>query len=185
MLRNWAKLTILPVLAAALWLAGCSDLAAPTEPPLAAPEASTSFIPTPSERLAGSIPAFDVSKTIGPEGGSLGITGYTMTVPRNAVAQPTVFTFTSATNGYVQVKATATAVGSSDPNDVGRAGFDTPVLISLSYDSAGGLPKWLKLVLAYVAPDGQLEYVPSSINVVKKVVTGAVTHFSDYALALP
>lgn len=183
--RNWKRLSAMPLLAAALWVAACSEQIAPTEPLLTPAQAELNRSERSASRLAGSIPEFDVSATIGPEGGSLGVEGYTLTVPRNAVSEPTVFTFASIDNGYIQVQSTATTVGSSDLNDVGRAGFKTPVLISLSYSSAGGVPSWLKLVLAYVGPDGTLEPVPSRFNVARKVVTGAVSHFSDYALVMP
>jgi hypothetical protein len=189
MFSNWKQLTVLPLMAAMLWVAGCSDQDGPLSPaqqPLAPAEAALHTGQSAGGAVAGNIPEFNVSETIGPEGGSLGIPGYTLTVPRNAVREATVFTFASVNNGYVQIKATATAVGSSDLNDVGRAGFSIPVQVSLSYESAaGGLPQWLKLVIAYVRPDGQLESVPSKINPVKRVVTGAVSHFSEYVLAMP
>jgi hypothetical protein len=120
---------------------------------------------------------------IGPEGGSIGTDGFFLTVPRGAVKEPTVFNFRSANTGYVAVVLTATSPGSPTVNDVGAAGFPIPLTLSLSYEPAGGMPKWSRLVVAWVRPDGSLEPVPSGFNPVLRVIVGKIDHFSQFTLA--
>jgi hypothetical protein len=137
------------------------------------------------QKVHGELPAFSVSGVIGRQGGSIGVPGYTLTVPRNAVSAPTVFTFTSVNDGYMQVRATATAVGSDDVNDVGRAGFRTPVYIQMSFHPAGGPQAWSRLAMAWLGDDGTIHTVPTYVNVAQKVVTGRAQHFSEYLLVWP
>jgi hypothetical protein len=136
-------------------------------------------------KVQGSMPAFSVSGVIGAEGGTIGIPGYTLTVPRNAVLEPAVFTFESVDNGYMQIRATATSVGSARVNDVGSAGFRTPVQIRLTYHPAGGVPAWQRLRMGWVRPDGEIVAIPTRLNVARWTVTGHASHFSEYALIWP
>ncbi|MBW3655844.1 MAG: hypothetical protein KY444_07035 [Gemmatimonadetes bacterium] len=170
--------------AAALLLAGCADRGGTGEALL--PEGAASSVQGGGgslSKMAGSIPVFAVEKLIGADGGELGVPGYILSVPRGAVSQPTLFTFESVNNGYVEVRLTATSAGSSTHNDVGRAGFAVPVALSITYEPAGGLPSWLRLVVAWVRPDGALEAVPSLINPAAKTITGKLNHFSQYVVA--
>lgn len=179
---KWIRLRTLPVLFAAAAAAGCADApGALIEPPadLAASAASAGNL----QKVQGSIPAFSVAAVIGPDGGSLGVPGYVLTVPRGAVAQPTRFTFESVSSGYVEVRLTATAEGSDDVNDVGRGGFAVPVSLGIGYEPAGGMPRWARLVVAWVRDDGSLERVPSGFDPVRRLVIGRLSHFSQYAVA--
>jgi hypothetical protein len=168
---------------AALLLAGCAERGGKGETLL--PEAAAPSMQGAGSlsKMAGSIPVFDVQKQIGADGGELGVPGYRLVVPRGAVSQPTLFTFQSVNNGYLEVKLTATSGGSAVHNDVGQAGFAVPVALSIAYEPAGGVRSWLRLVVAWVRPDGELDPVPSFINPSAKTVTGKLDHFSQYVVA--
>lgn len=183
MFRSWLRSRTLPALIL-LAVAGCVDAGLPTgaEPP--APGALSAARSTGElEKVSGVMPAFFVEAVIGAEGGSLGVPGYTLTVPRGAVQQPTHFTFESVASGSVEVRLTATSLDSRIANDVGSVGFRVPVLLSFSYEPSGGMPRWARMVVAYVRDDGSLERVPSTINPPMRLITGRLGHFSQYALA--
>jgi hypothetical protein len=99
------------------------------------------------------------------------------------VSEPTRFTFSSVHEGFAEVRLTATAVGSEAHNDVGMRGFTVPVVVALSFEPAGGMPRWSRLVLAWVRPDGGLEAVPSYLDPSSKRIVGRLGHFSQYAVA--
>jgi hypothetical protein len=185
MRRRLLARPLLSALVVGLLAAGCESSTAPGLPePLAPPLHPTlAAAPQPYEQVEGTVPSFDLEAVIGPEGGSIGTTGFYLTVPRGAVKEPTVFTFRSANTGYVAVVLTATSPGSRTQNDVGAAGFPIPLTLSLSYEPAGGMPKWAQLVVAWVRPDGTLEPVPSGFNPVLRVIVGKIDHFSQFTLA--
>jgi hypothetical protein len=171
---------LLPALLLAVW--GCEAPPAPAERPLPTEPALSRNDPQSLTRVAGAIPEFYVEAVIGPEGGDLGVPGFTLRVPRGAVSAPARFTFESVHEGYVEVKLTATAVGSSTPNDVGAAGFRVPLLLGLSVDPAGGMREWSRLVVVRVLPDGALQPLPSTYNPVLRMLVGSVDHFSTFAM---
>lgn len=170
----------LPVLFAIAALAGCADAPHTLIEPAAPAFASTG---RELQKVQGSLPEFHVEAVIGAEGGSFGVPGYTVIVPRHAVAQPTRFTFESLRSGYLEVRLTATELGSGDENGVGRRGFATPVLLSIGYEPAGGMPQWARLVVAWVRDDGSLERVPTGFDPVRRQIVGRLSHFSQYAVA--
>ena len=170
----------LPVLLAAALLASCD--AGPTETTLS--PASSPLLATSGslQKIDGTLPQFAAEAVIGPLGGSLGVPGYRLVVPPGAVVSSTRFTFQSLNNGYVEVRLTATSLGSSVPNDVGAAGFAVPLWLELNYGS-GGQKTWQRYVVAWARPDGVLEEVPSTVDQSRKVVVGRISHFSLYAAA--
>lgn len=179
---TWIRAATLSACLAALGTAACSDASGPdATPPSSALEALGGQGTL--QKVDGSLPEFSVEAVIGAEGGSLGVPGYVLYVSRGSVAQPTRFTFESVNDGYVEVRLTATAVGSETVNDVGAAGFTVPVHVAISYEPAGGMPRWSRLVLAWVRPGGTLERVPSYLDPVGRRVVGRLGHFSQYALA--
>jgi hypothetical protein len=185
MRRRLLARPLLTALAVGLMAAGCESSTAPVPAePLGPPlHPSLAAAPQPYEQVEGSIPSFSMEAVIGPEGGSLGANGFYLSVPRGAVKQPTVFHFRSANTGYVAVVLTATSPGSRTVNDVGAAGFPIPLTLSLSYEPAGGMPKWARMVVAWVRPDGSLQPVPSGFNPVQRVIVGKIDHFSQFTLA--
>jgi hypothetical protein len=173
-----AHLTSLLLLA--VW--GCEAPPAPAERPLPTEPSSSWLQGQQLTKVAGSIPSFYVEAVIGPEGGELGVPGFTLRVPRGAVEAPALFTFESLDDGYVEVKLTATAVGSRTVNDVGAGGFRVPVMLGLSVDPSGGMREWSRLVVVRVLPDGALQPLPSTYNPVLRMLVGSVDHFSTFAM---
>jgi hypothetical protein len=170
------------VLLAGIALAACADGGDPAQR-LLQPDAPRADISGGWHKVAGSMPQFRVSAVIDENGGSLGYGGYSLLVPAKAVSAPTQFVFESTGEGYLEVRLSATRVGSAQLNDVGAAGFTVPVVLSEQADAAGGLPAWNRLVIAWDRPDGTLEPVPSAINPATKVITGRLSHFSQYVVA--
>jgi hypothetical protein len=174
---HWIRLLTLPALLASV-LAGCADAPqALVEPP------SLTLSTKELRKVEGSIPAFHVEQVVGPEGAVLGVPGYTLTVPRGAVAEPTRFVFESLASGYVEVRLTATSLGAATENDVGVRGFGVPLLLAFSYEPAGGMPQWARLVVAWVRDDGTLERVPSGFDPRQRLIIGRLSHFSQYTVA--
>jgi hypothetical protein len=178
--RPWLRRTLLAL--AGLALAACSEHGDPAQR-LLQPDAPRAESRAGWQKVAGTMPAFRVSAVIDASGGSIGVPGYTLTVPARAVAQPTEFVFESVGEGYLAVRLSATSVGSRTANDIGEAGFTVPVLLSEQVDAAGGMPQWNRMVIAWDRPDGVLDPVPSSINPATKVLTGRLSHFSQYVVA--
>jgi hypothetical protein len=165
-----------------LALASCADGAGPT---LTAPGEAPSLARNRGElqKVAAPMPSFSLKAVIGREGGSLGVPGYTLTVPRGAVSAPTLFTFASVPSGNVEVHLTATSLDSKVRNDVGAAGFTLPVILSFPCETAGGMPAWSRLVIVRVEADGTFTRMPSTFNPVARVISGRLSSFSQYALA--
>lgn len=183
--KRWS-LSVFTVLSAALVFAACEQ--APLETKLA-PEGSAQLSTSEAtyQKLTGEIPTFSASGEIGPEGGTIpGAEGFKLVVPAGAVKERTLFEFASKNSGYVEVSLHATAVGSTDRNGVGRAGFSKPVQIHISFHPQGGPSEWKKYRVVWVREDGALApvktllYPGSSFTAV-----GYVPHFSDYAVGFP
>ena len=123
-----------------------------------------------------------VSSIIDENGGSLSIGNHVLTVPVGAVDGPTTFTMSKLVD-EIEVGLTATRLL---PNDVGHAGFNVPVTLSLSYENAAEVPANLgQLRILWVKSNGQLEPQPSSLDAADHVVVGSLSHFSKYALGDP
>jgi hypothetical protein len=123
-----------------------------------------------------------VSSIIDENGGSLSIGNHVLTVPVGAVDGPTTFTMTKLVD-EIEVGLTATRLL---PNDVGHAGFNVPVTLSLSYANAAEVPANLaSLRVLWVKANGQMEPQPSALDTDGHVVVGTLSHFSKYALGDP
>lgn len=123
-----------------------------------------------------------VSSIIDENGGSLSIGNHVLTVPVGAVDGPTTFTMTKLVD-QIEVGLTATRLL---PNDVGHAGFNVPVTLSLSYANAAEVPANLSsLRILWVKADGRMEPQPSALDADGHVVVGTLSHFSKYALGDP
>jgi len=174
---SWFRRGLLVV--AAIGLAACADGSGPADrllqpkAPVAAKSAHHSLT-----KVAGETGGFTVSGMINRQGGSISYGGYTLVVPRNSVQHPTVFTLHALSSGYLEVELTATSTGSWTPNDIGLRGFSVPVQLSIPVDGAVQADG---LVVAWVRPDGELEAMPSTTA--DGVVTGRLTHFSQYTAA--
>ncbi len=193
MKRNWMRLGAMPLLAAALWLTGCSDQGtplAPADPPaVRGPSESLSLTSDVGTILTGASPdlAQRVNEVvIGPRGGSVYVSLHYLYVPVGAVSQPTVFRVELPGDGTIGAALTATSVGSSRENDVGEAGFRRPVFLTFSYAYATNPPADpFQLRVLWARPDGTFQAQPTLVNPFLKLATARLTHFSDYILAIP
>lgn len=140
-------------------------------------------------RIPSEISDLQVSQLIGVEGGVLNLAGHTLSVPVGAVDQPTLFTMTLVTNGYVEVDLSATVTDLlGTVIDVGEQGFNVPVTLSLTYAWASNVEKEedgklfiLRLLGEYESQEH--EELESSVEVKGKDVTVLLDHFSKYCLA--
>jgi hypothetical protein len=121
-----------------------------------------------------------VSASIDENGGSLNIGNHVLTVPAGAVSQPTLFTMTKLVDD-IKIGLTATRLL---PNDVGHAGFNVPVTLSLSYANAA-VPNAEALKILWIKPDGSQVVQPSLVDAAGQDVIGTLSHFSDYGVGWP
>jgi hypothetical protein len=184
--KRWS-LSVFTALLAAVVFTACENTPLSNESRLA-PEglAQLSTSGTTYQKLEGQIPTFSVSGEIGPEGGTIGVEGFKLVVPAGAVKVRALFEFASRNSGYVEVSLHATAVGSTDHNNVGRAGFSKPVQVHIRFHPAGGPKEWRKHRVVWVRDDGAL--VPMKTLLYPGptfTAVGYVPHFSDYAIGFP
>ena len=132
-----------------------------------------------------------VRAVFGTSGGRLTQDGHQLIVPVGAVTEPTEFRLTLWANGYIGVNLTAlrfTATG--DTIDVGAAGFEVPVSLTLSYkraksDLAGKEDKLHVVWMKEGADAGTVEWQYSHVDKRGKKVNASLDHFSQYGLAWP
>jgi hypothetical protein len=193
-MRKLMKLSLLPVLAASLILAGCSDQMAPSGELFGPQEAQFSqgggkglsrF-----KKVLGSVPDQTVlvdSVTVGASGGSLSAAGYELLIPGGAVKGKTKFKMEAMTDGSIGVKLTATSIDKRGrETDVGSRGFRKPVTLSLYYGWASDqIPDEAGLTIAWLLPNGQLVEQKSFVSTQYKRVFTDLQHFSDYILVMP
>ena len=167
------------VAAAVAGIAACGDGSGPADR-LLQPQAPLAVrgAHRPLHKIAGDAGEFTISGMINRQGGTLSYAGYTLVVPRNSVLHPTVFTLHTLSTGFLEVELTATSTGSKTENDVGNRGFSVPVLLSIP---VGSDVDPASVLVAWVRPDGLLEAMPSTVD--GNVVTGRLTHFSQYTAA--
>lgn len=174
-------LTVVSAIALALVTASCDNLAEPTQPRLApTPMVVTS---TSGSRLtvvyetnpdAGSVKA-----TVGASGGLVGIGEHVLYVPEGTVQSNTEFSITRNAEFPLRVKLSA-----GPNNDVGRAGFVSPVYLALSLDGiAGYTPGGAAPTMIYFREDGLVEELETTIY--EGFAIAPLDHFSFYGLAWP
>lgn len=124
-----------------------------------------------------------VSAEIGRAGGVLVLGGHTLTVSRGAVQAPTKFTMTRDPAEPLRVRLTASR---QSQNDVGAAGFDAPVILSLSFGKVADAPRdESAIAIVYFRPDGLVEELETEVHQVGKVASAQLPHFSLFGLAWP
>lgn len=181
MFRLLTRQALLPLLLLSLLAAGCADSGS-----IAAPESRPSFGTEESEYTP--VPGRDgdelsVSAVIDAAGGSLALGGHVLTVPAGAVSGPTTFQMELTYEDKLGVKLSATSVGSSVHNDIGAAGFLTPVVLRMSFEKATREVNPGRLTVAWERDEDELEPVSSSVDMSTKTVSGLVPHFSGFILA--
>lgn len=185
MRRSWtSKLAALAI--AIVGLSGCQDATRMVGPEAATPEISINHSTSTSSSSvwqildAGSDDTGGVSVVIGAEGGSLSLGQQTLVVPAGAVDAPTIFTIKK---GGSKLRVILNA-SRETTNDVGSAGFATPVYLTFSYGNVSSLPADpSELEIVWIRPNGTFEPQPTVVDEAAKTVTGRLLHFSEYALA--
>src|SRR5437870_3667878 len=158
-------------------------ISAPTSP-----NASVVVAGKKSYTLIEGVPPTDstsVSQLIGLTGGTLSLAGHSLTVPAGVVTEPTLFTMTLGTRGYVEVSLTATRVVFGNLIDVGSGGFGNgkTVTLSLTYSWATNVDKPNKLLNVRELAGDQVEALKSKVDKAAQVVTSELEHLSGYAMA--
>ena len=137
------------------------------------------------DQLDPSVNDLSVGRVIGLEGGSVKLLGHSIHVPLGAVSQPTLFTMTVVTNGYVEVDLLALG-GLGGLIDVGSAGFAQPVTVRLTYARSPNVTDPARLlILRKLGPgyQGSYEVMPTRVNTTTKTVEAELDHFSSYVMA--
>jgi hypothetical protein len=151
-----------------------SPTGVPQPPPPPPPNLSTVSGVGPCSAL----PATSVTKVIGPAGGSISFGPHKLVVPSGALAtQVSIKAVIPANgNGYNEVRLYPDGLA-----------FRTTVSLRISYANCGLTPAqeaWLPyLKVVYLVNGTIVEYVPTVANLTAKTVTGALKHFSNYAVA--
>lgn len=170
------------VLVSAACEAGPHQIAEPTTVPTFSQSAGEYVLV--EGRIPDHIADFDASQLIGPSGGSVHLAGHSIEVPAGAVSDPTLFTITVVTNGYVQVELTAVLSGLLGVVDVGESGFGgETVKLTLTYAWAKDVNDPSKLVILRMHDDGTAEALPTTLSATGKTVSAQLDHFSRYAMA--
>lgn len=193
---HWKRWLAGPVLVLSLLITACEPASGPgpelpAEPEtVAGPQAMTvdaddgESYALVEARIPDTIDDLAVSKLIGVDGGSLSLAGHRLTVPAGAVDQPTLFTMTLVTNGYVEVDLSAEIELLGGLISVGADGFDEPVTLSLTYAWASDVEDPDDLViLRELDGDEPYEVLPSTVAESGKVVITDLDHFSRYCMA--
>jgi hypothetical protein len=134
------------------------------------------------------------SQWIGPLGGAVVIVGtglnglptaHTLVVPPLAVLQNTKFTMSLSGDNYVSVRLKAERNNLfGQLVDVGKQGFNLPVVLTLSNANAINLTNPLRVVVLYDPENGQrMQPVPSIAIGGQLLVVATLNHFSKYCAA--
>jgi uncharacterized membrane protein YgcG len=117
-------------------------------------------------------------------GGTLAAGGHQLVVPPGAVEQPTWFVMTVIGGNTVHVRLKAWRV--SDRAPVTQFPEDAPIHLKLNAANVADVDQRYLSVL-YLRDgryDGRLETQPSSFDAQNKVLTGYLTHFSEYCMGI-
>lgn len=121
-----------------------------------------------------------VTAVIGSQGGELKLGNQSLVVPAGAVDAPTLFRMKKGSRA-LSVIITATR---ETLNDVGNAGFATPLTLSFRYGNAASLPaEPSQIQIVWVRPDGTFDPQPTTVDLEARVISAEITHLSEYALA--
>lgn len=114
------------------------------------------------------------------KGGTLQIGSHQISIPKKAVREPTLFTLIKPEAGKLAFSLRA----ERDGVDVGAAGFDKPVTLTISYKTAKDVDP-SALAIGWVREDGEVEFLPTKVNRGQVDASADLEHFSDYILAIP
>lgn len=113
------------------------------------------------------------SSPVGPQGAMLSFGSHTLFIPKTAVRHWTVFTATLRAGNEIKIDLRA--------NDMFGAVTTFKKQVQLTLDLSDASAEDLSTVAVYyLAPNGTLEKMASSVNLHTRSVTGFLDHFSDY-----
>jgi len=131
------------------------------------------------------------SAVIDRDGGDIKLSGTTVSVPRNAVGGPTLFTVTVLTQPYIKVQLSAVTVsGSGRGNKGGQELHDfskTPITLTMSIlrGAKKNLPDPSLFKMLYVVNDQVEEVLQTTVAYTRDGVVAKLYHFSDYTPGVP
>jgi len=157
---------------AALFAAVSCGEQAPTEP---RPDAFLFGLLSPKLSLVTCtpLPYDSVTQTVGPEGGTIQVSAYSLVIPASALDSA----------------VTITAVAPSDTVNGVRfqpqgLHFNQKASLTMSYANCGIVGWLLPQHIAYTDDSlNIIDFIPSVTDSLSQTVTGSVKHFSEYALA--
>ncbi|MEO8200967.1 MAG: hypothetical protein ABI679_10635 [Gemmatimonadota bacterium] len=118
------------------------------------------------------LPYAGQAQIIGPAGGTILFGPHRLTIPANALPQPTVITAEAPPSNFVQVELSPHGLQ-----------FGTSAELELSYQHCL-LPKEFTYRLAYIDDSNNLiQFLLSIDKKIKGSVVGSIAHFSKYAVA--
>lgn len=159
-------------LALLVLLVGCGERT-PVEPAPPSHDLWGSVTSSVSLLKCSPLPADSVTQTIGPDGGVLRVGPHKLTIPAGALADTVTITAVAPSDTVNRVHF--------EPHGLA---FDRNVAVTLSYANCEGLGTFLPKRVAYTTVTLDiLELLPSLDNIFARRVSGATTHFSDYAVA--
>ena len=184
MKRNWMKASfaalLLAITAAACESIAESELTGPSRDPNAD---VITYLVNGVRVVQETDPAVGtVTGKFGVEGGILMLGNHKLIIPAGAVTRDVYFKMVKS-GSALKFDLTATSPNSLFQNNVGSAGFEVPVKLSISYaGTSAGDPSafqvaWLRLLGNQVQP--------STLDAANQSVVGELRHFSDYALIFP
>lgn len=185
MRATWIRAALGTLLLAAF--GGCERPAEQASVPVAGPSFSQSA--SDYVLIEGTVPSslleLEVSEIIGSGGGSLALGGHAIEVPAGAVDEPTLFTMTLLTSGYVEVELSAVVDGLlGGVLDVGAEGFgDETVALTMTYDWATNVDDPGDLLILRMRDDGTVEPLPVVLDREARTITARLEHFSRYCMA--
>jgi hypothetical protein len=191
--RKWMRLSLMPLLAMGLWVAGCSEqggeLLGPGEKRTALLREPTGQSYTPVKEDPKNDKSHDAWAVFpADQGGALYVAGHQLRIPKNAVDRETLWRIDIFHDGQVRAKLTALQQDAEGnfTVDVGPNGFRAPVELILSYRGAEGVTNDQALKVLWVKDaSGSAESQPTLVDARGKKAKAYLSHFSEYVLAMP
>ncbi len=173
-----SRLSVLTLIGcAAAAVISCSDRSAAPVAPTAPPAPAASLVGSLLQRIGllscRPLPYDSASAVIGPRGGIIQVGGYTLQIPRAALAGPVRITAVAPTG--------ATNLVEFQPQGLQ---FQRPATLTMSYANCGLLGGVLPHHIAYTDDAlNILELLPAVDDILHQTATSAIGHFSGYAVA--
>jgi hypothetical protein len=185
MRRRWMFLVTTVVLSTVA-VASCEQGTNPQADPELAPAASHVTLPGGGSPVitADWFPGASTSQLVSVAGGVIRLpAGHTISIPRGAVSDPTIFTMIQIPGRTLEVYLTALSIDSRGRIvNVGVNGFRTPVTLTLNYAAVSRLPVAENRLVILRRLRGGYEALPTQVDARRKNLTADLDHFSGYIM---